>query len=341
MNKFLFQLLIGCLLLVGSVDAADSVSTYKFRFLTNDVTVVDGRPVFAPDGKSVVFMRQPNTGSPNSRSVLYTVATNGKGQASLLFDGINPKTNTPFNATRPDYSWCRCKYQIAFDAVGAGIWLLDVQTKKVKQVLEPQIGTKSYTWSYPAWYPDGKALSVTNYNNDPEPLYHSLVKAKVNRLNQFTPLSDNQLVWPGESSVSQKKPKQLCFAGQSPVPQPPPACSCVGGCTPDGYAQNCNQIWIQTDSALETIDNMQGRAPWFSPDGKRIVFESNRDNPDHPELYRLFVYSLENGTVEAVTPPSLNVQHAKWSPDGKKLVFAVQLYGGAQGIAMVQLTSTK
>lgn len=337
MANFLCSAIIFCTVLMGFLGAADSLSRYKFRFLTNDVTLVDGRPVFSPDGKSVVFMRQPNTGSESARSVLYIVPASGKGSAKLLFDGINPKTNQPFNATRPDYSWCRCNYEIAFDALGDGIWLLDVKTKGVRQVLEPVIEGKSYTWSYPAWYPSGKALSVTNYNNYDKPLYHSLVKAKVESLNQFTLLSNNQVVWPGMSSVSQKKPSQLAFAGQAPVMQPPGACSCIGGCTPDGYAQNCNQIWIQTGANAAPIDGLQGRAPWFSPDGKHIVFESNRANPDHPNIYRLFVYSVEDGTFEVVTPPALNVQHAKWSPDGKKLVFAVQLFGGAQGIALVDL----
>lgn len=85
------------------------------------------------------------------------------------------------------------------------------------------------------------------------------------------------------------------------------------------------------------IDSEQGRAPWFSPCGNFIVFESNRDNPDFPDLYRLYIYSLKDGSIKPITPPSLNVQHGKWSPDGKKIVFAYALYGGAQGIALVDL----
>lgn len=326
-------LLLAC---AGALSA--DVSTNTFRFVTNDLNVVDGRPVFLPDGKTILFMRQPNDGNPASISTLYTVPADGSADAQLFFDGINPNTNQPFNATRPDYSWERSSFQIAFDALGDGIWLLDADTKAVKQVLQPEIHGNRYTWSYPAWYPCGHVLSVTNYNSFGQPLYHALVRACADQLNQFVPLTTNHTVWPGMSTVSQKHPCQIAFAGEMPIPQPPPACTCPGGCSSDGYAQNCNQIWMQVNGTAFQIDQEQGRAPWFSPDGKRIVFESNRLNPETPDLYRLFVYTIKDETVEVITPPALNVQHAKWSPDGKKLAFAVQLHGGAQGIAVVTLS---
>ncbi|MCE5295081.1 MAG: hypothetical protein LLF94_10790 [Chlamydiales bacterium] len=333
----MFIFLLQIIFCVCALPLHAGLAQSEFRFLTNDLSVVDGRPVFSGDGKTIVFMRQPNDQNPDAPSQLYSIPTNAKKAATPLFDNINPNTGKPFNATRPDYSWCRCTYQIAFDAGDDGIWLLDLKSKNVKQVLQTNIDGNHYTWSYPCWYPNGKYLSVTNYNNDPAILYHTLVKAKVSSLNDFTILTNNQVVWPGMSSVSQKKPNYLAYAAELPVPQPPAPCSCIGNCTPDGYAQNCNQIWLQKSSITNPIDNKQGRAPWFSPDGKYIVFESNRDNPDFLDRYRLYIYSLEENTVKPITPDALNVQHGKWSPDGKMIVFAVQLFGGAQGIALVTL----
>jgi Tol biopolymer transport system component len=309
----------------------DTSSHYQIRFLTNDLSVVDGRPVFSPDGEHIVFMRQPNNGDPGAPSSLYIMSTdNDKPRQLKTIDPVFGK----LNATRPDYSWTRTKFEIAFDAVGQGIWLLDLETSRVKQVLPDTIDTTVYTWSYPSWYPDGKHLSVTNYNMYGNPLWHSLIKLNI-KSGEWAPTTDNSKIWPGQSSVSQTKSKFVAFAGQKPVT----SCNCPQGCDADGYAQDCNQIWITDtkDKHLYQIDQQQGRAPWFSPDGQYIVFESNRANPSAPDRYRLFIYSVNKKTLKVVTSPALNVQHAKWSPDSKRLVFAVELFGGAQGIALLDL----
>lgn len=318
----------------------------NIRFLTNNLSFIDARPVFSPEGNFVIFTRQPNNGDPNALSALYMIPTDGSTQtATILFAGSNPKTYQQFNVTRPDFSWTRKHFQIAFDGgANNGIWLLDLKTKKIRQVLEPVIKGQSFIWSYPAWYPDGDSLIVTNYNDfsTTSSAYHQLVKANIHKLNTFEVLTDNQKVWPGMSSVSQAEPKLITFAGQLPVtPQPPsepPTCINGGIIDPDGYAQNCNQIWLQ--KGLHDpfqIDPSQGRAPWFSHDGKFIVFESNRANSSSVLDYRIFLYSLKDSSIQPLTPPSINVQHAKWSPNGKQIVFAVQLFEGAQGIAIMDV----
>lgn len=304
------------------------------RFLTTDLNVVDCRPQFSADGSYIVFMRQAHDGNPASASSLYMIPTDGSSlNAKLLFAGTN--------ATRPDFSWIRQNYQIAFAALGAGIWLLDIETQNIRQVLDSNINGQRYQWSYPAWYPDGEHLLVTNYNSysSETTAYHQLVKVNVNKLNEFIVVTSNEEVWPGMASVSQVDPLMIAFAGQKPTPQPPEPCTCANGkCDSDGYAQDCNQIWLQKGTGKPTpIDTAQGRAPWFSPDGQLLTFESNRANPKLIDAYRIFLYSILDSTVEALTPASMKVQHAKWSPDGRQIVFSVGLFGGAQGIAVMDV----
>ncbi len=65
-----------------------------------------------------------------------------------------------------------------------------------------------------------------------------------------------------------------------------------------------------------------------------LAFESNRLSPS----YQIFVQDPSTPEkIKPVTPPGLHVQHAKWSPDGTKVVFAYSHGGGAWGVAYIDL----
>ncbi len=125
------------------------------------------------------------------------------------------------------------------------------------------------------------------------------------------------------SSVSQKNGHPITFAGQTPASGPPPP--------PDGYNEDTNQIWIQKPGGAPfQIDDEQGRAPWLSPCGNFIAFESNRAS-SNVNNYLIFIYSLLDASIVPLTPYRMNVQHAKWSPDSRHITFAVGFAGGAGG----------
>lgn len=62
-------------------------------------------------------------------------------------------------------------------------------------------------------------------------------------------------------------------------------------------------------------------APQFTPDGKKIIFSSNRNNCDSRE-FELFMMDLDGSNLEQVTDFGGFTSFAEFSPDGKRLVFA-------------------
>ena len=65
-------------------------------------------------------------------------------------------------------------------------------------------------------------------------------------------------------------------------------------------------------------------APFFTPDGRRIIFSSNHRNPRGPEAqnFDLFLVNLEGTGLEPITPGGEFDGFPMFSPDGRQLVFA-------------------
>jgi WD40-like Beta Propeller Repeat len=67
--------------------------------------------------------------------------------------------------------------------------------------------------------------------------------------------------------------------------------------------------------------NWQARAPWWSPDGHWVAFESYRESPptkEHPKgQYAIYLYQYGGSNrATQVTDPAWNMNHAKWYPNG-------------------------
>jgi Tol biopolymer transport system component len=103
--------------------------------------------------------------------------------------------------------------------------------------------------------------------------------------------------------------KWLAFAGQKNMGQL--------------YNQSENAIWLVDDKqTLEPLEApaLPGRAPAWSPDGKRIAFESNRASPSG--YYAVFVANRDGSGLVQVTDYALNANHPSWSGDGRRLAFS-------------------
>lgn len=61
------------------------------------------------------------------------------------------------------------------------------------------------------------------------------------------------------------------------------------------------------------------RLPDWSPDGKKVVFQSYREGDIEPGIY---VMDANGTNIQRITPDNYQDESPAWSPDGKKIAFA-------------------
>jgi Tol biopolymer transport system component len=71
-------------------------------------------------------------------------------------------------------------------------------------------------------------------------------------------------------------------------------------------------------------------APYFFPDGKRIIFASNMDDP-RGRNFDIYVINVDGSGLKRITHNETFDGFPMFSPDGKKLVFASNRNAKAQG----------
>jgi hypothetical protein len=311
----------------------------------------DYRCVVNAAGAQVIFERADyNSTTKKSGSFrLYLLTRGGDPAAPLFQEAIADGTN------RPDWFWGNAG-TVTFDYVPkTGSKAICVGTAESNGNGSKLFGSATSHRSYPTWFPDGVRLAVMNSTNKVAPtlaIFDSSTKKTT-----ATDVQGSSL-WSGMPSVNQTNPFLIAFAGQ------PLAWG--------AYDQDKNYIWVVDTSVsppapvpLEagasnqtgSFDGaFQGRAPWWSPDGAWVVFESNRASPPSSSnkngKYAIFLYKYgAPGPAIQITAPSYNCNHAKWFPNGFngapgpfELIVAAWQNGGATppsgpyGLASLDLT---
>ncbi|HTD84286.1 MAG TPA: hypothetical protein VK648_10895 [Gemmatimonadaceae bacterium] len=94
------------------------------------------------------------------------------------------------------------------------------------------------------------------------------------------------------------------------------------------------EIWVMDEdgSHQRQVTNLGGAsfAPYFHPDGRRIIFASNYRNP-RSRNFDLYLMNLDGSGLEQITTSSEFDAFPMFSPDGRRLVWASNRHGKVQG----------
>ena len=94
------------------------------------------------------------------------------------------------------------------------------------------------------------------------------------------------------------------------------------------------ELWVANadGSNARQVTKLGGAnfAPYFHPDGKRIIFASNHKDP-RSRNFDLYMINLDGTGLTQITTYGDFDAFPMFSPDGKKLVFASNRHGKVRG----------
>jgi WD40-like Beta Propeller Repeat len=324
----------------GTAASQSPADFAQLHFLTFDPNYSDYRPAIDVAAQHVVFERTPASGGITT---LYILALSNTVPLPFIQESLGGDLVTGPTQTRPDWSWQTGEVVLNVSSSnGNDIEVLIAQADGTPLRNVPQ--SKGYV--YPTWSLDGMQLIVYNDSSAASPrpctslimLDGSIVQPNLDGND-----ADGAAMFGGFASPTPVNVNLIAYAGQPDIPWGPAA--------EGGYNQDFNYVFLNsenggmfTSAPLEpnasiTIfdQSHQGRASVWSPDGNYVAFESNRAGG-----YAIFLANVAAGTApKQITDASYGAQHAKFFPDGTKLVLtALQApgSGGPRGIAWVDIS---
>jgi WD40 repeat protein len=235
-------------------------------------------------------------------------------------DGNNPQS-IPGMSGAATFSWSPDRKRLVYIVhYGDSDWSMYVIGADGKNKVRLTQGDLDYN---PTWSPDGAQIAfsrngnlwVMRVSNAPQPV--------VSDLRQLT-TDPKQLVWKIAWSPDGK---QIAFDSQ--MGDPKGTASYNDPSTTEIYLINADGSNLRQLTDNQFID----AGPSWSPDGKNIVFFSNRDGDPNYTMKKAFsaksdgafqLYSMaaDGQNVQRLTNTTANDMQPDWSPDGKQIAFS-------------------
>ena len=251
-------------------------------------SVNDYRSVVNATGTTAVFERALIVDGEAGPFQLYSMdlTTN---HCTVTGSNLRPFLTAPsslVSATRPDWAWLTTGSTslgpVAFTWTDSSnvMWLGLVGAQGgTPTLVKGSYGSGTKGLEYPTWSPSAGTLVAASF--DPKRYATTPCSVSLTAAGEvITPALAGPSMWAGMPSINQSAPSQLAFAGQP---------SQSGG----KYDQDTNYIWtmdmFEGPGSVKPLEHgcptssydpaFQGRAPWWSPDGKWVVFESTGPLP--------------------------------------------------------------
>ncbi len=213
------------------------------------------------------------------------------------------------------------------------LWIMDLSTQK-----SVRVGGEKDSGGSGVWSPDGKWIAFSGHQGDKGGLFvvrldgsEVTFLAEAHGTNSPLPGMGNEISWSPDS-------KQIAFVSSTPGPRAAEASGDPMVITrylykPDAgegmtrFNDNQRLHIFVVDAATKQVRQLtQGdfdeHSVDWSPDGKKILFGSNREpNQDEFFTYDLFTLNVADGSIQRLTATEYNEYDPIWSPDGKWIAY--------------------
>jgi len=213
------------------------------------------------------------------------------------------------------------------------LWIMDVATQN-----SVRVGGEIDSGAGPRWSPDGEWFAFQGHQGEKGGLFVArpdgsevMFIASLSGTNSPLPGTGNDVTWSPDS-------KQIVFISSTPGPEAAEASGDPMVITRYLYKPDAGEGMIRfndnqrlhifaVDLATKQIrqltqGNFDEHSIDWSPDGKEILFASNREpNQDEFFNYDIFALKVSDNSIRRVTATEYNEYEPLWSPDGKRIVF--------------------